>query len=177
MTSFETNEKATELLPPEIQLSPRERRIVERLAGLPGRTGPVALLPDISFKPKNPYPTGAVTCFKDHLAPAAIGASINCGMSFLRLLTNGTDISQSDWRRVLAEIDRAAKNFTADTPSLSEQALYEGLMDPHGFVSDLGWSSDEIQRIEPSGFRLCDEITAEDIQHSVPDFAIRGTLL
>ncbi|MFO7948408.1 MAG: RtcB family protein [Armatimonadota bacterium] len=177
MTSTESKQKTSELLPPEMQLSARQHRIVDRLAGLPGRTGPVGLLPDISFKPKNPYPTGAVTCFEDHLAPAAIGASINCGMSFLRLLADGTDISQSDWRRVLEEIDRAAKDFTADTPSLTEDALYKGLLDPHGFVSDLGYSSDEIQRIEASGFRLCDAITAEEITQSVPEFAIRGTLL
>lgn len=177
MRSSEKASVDTELLPEGMALTEGQLRIVSRVKKLPGQTGPVVLLPDLSFKPKNPYPTGMVACFKDHLVPTAIGASINCGMSLLRLLPPKAEIAQAQWQDVLQRIDTVFEELSRDVDSVPRQRLYEGLIDPHRFITELGWADEEVARVEAGGFRLCDDLSPEAIDRSIPEFAIRGTAL
>jgi len=107
------------LLPEDITLSPEESAIIARLSELPGRTGAVVLLPDLSFKPVNPYPTGVAVAFEGRMVPTAIGSSINCGIALVRTDAASDDISKDDWQRILSAIDAAVREYALDEPSLS----------------------------------------------------------
>lgn len=165
------------LLPKDITLSPRESATIARLSELPGRTGAVVLLPDLSFKPVNPYPTGVAVAFEGHLVPTAIGSSINCGITLVTADATSGDIGRADWQRMLSAIDATVREYALDTPSLSSEELIAAMTAPERACANLGYSQAEVACVEPSGHRLCAELTAEQIRRAIPEFALRGTRL
>ncbi len=174
-TSHDASPRA--LLPEDITLSPEESAIIARLSELPGRTGAVVLLPDLSFKPVNPYPTGVAVAFEGRVVPTAIGSSINCGIALVRSDAVSDDISKDDWQRILSAIDATVREYALDKPSLSSQELFTAMTTPERACANLGYSQAEVACVEPSGHRLCSELTPEQIRGAIPEFALRGTQL
>jgi len=54
------------------------------LARTEGLSHPIAAMPDVHYKGRNPAPTGIVLATRDRLVPFAIDKGINCGMRMVR---------------------------------------------------------------------------------------------
>ncbi len=166
-----------EFVPADITISARERATLGRLADLPGRYGPIVLLPDLSFKPANPFATGLAACFEGHIVPTAIGSSINCGMAMVRTDARAGDMSRTDWRRILEAIAARGQQYAAEQPSLASEELLTAMTAPQQACAELGYSEAELACLEPSGYALGSGLTPQQIYRAVPEFALRGTRL
>jgi tRNA-splicing ligase RtcB (3'-phosphate/5'-hydroxy nucleic acid ligase) len=166
-----------ELLPNGLQMSARQRAAVLRLANLTGRSGPIVLLPDMAFKAKNPFATGLVACFHEHVVPTAIGASINCGTLLMKTDARAADFCGSDWQRILRAIAEKAAEYSRDTPSLTFDEMARAMTDARASCAALGYSKAELDCIEPEGYRLGAETSWRQLAQAIPEFALRGSQL
>ncbi|MFQ5600916.1 MAG: RtcB family protein [Candidatus Krumholzibacteriia bacterium] len=102
---------------------------LHELAATEGLRHPIAVMPDVHYKGRNPAPTGVVLAMPDRLVPFAVDKGINCGMRMIRTSLPASACTDAMLDALYAQIQRRVPIKAAHRNVLKKKEAWRALVE------------------------------------------------
>ena len=160
---------------PEIMPGDNAMQELDALSQIPSLEHPIAAMPDVHYKGRNPAPTGIVVAMRDQLFPHIVDKGINCGMRMVRTNIPATELTEERIDTLFTTLqERVPIKASKDGQLKKKEALNALLHGAEWACQRFELPDSERDYIERRGsmFEGMD-VSIDDLRRAIPDPALK----